>query len=100
MWRRRNLKFTERDPAEGRGGETCRGEQMAEKLAAMDVHGNSMHELRFEMDASEVVVAGFSPRSTPWKQTRAKARDYRDSRMNWSFYSINRVRMELPTRTQ
>ena len=25
---------------------------------------------------SEDVVAGFSPRSTPWKQTRAKARDY------------------------
>src|ERR1051326_7480310 len=28
------------------------------------------------MEASEDVVAGFSPRSTPWKQTRAKARDY------------------------
>src|ERR1051326_2916465 len=37
------------------------------------------------MDASEDVVAGFSPRSTPWKQTRAKARDYILRRSSQSF---------------
>jgi hypothetical protein len=34
-----------------------------------------------EIDACKDVVAGFSQRSTCWKQTQVKARDYIDSRV-------------------
>src|SRR5215475_3818554 len=32
---------------------------------------------KLNSSSSRLVVAGFSPRSTRWKQTRAKARDYK-----------------------